>query len=101
MKLKNFIKHTLVDIVKGVKEANEETNRFLLTSQFHERTGESGQKVEFDLSVIVNEQSESDIKGAIQVALVNLGGGFKETESNQNIHKIKFEVFVSEKEQSN
>ena len=99
MELKNFIKHTLVDIVKGVEEANQETNRFLLTSQFHGGTGESGQKVEFDLSVIVEEQSASDLKGGIHVALVNLGTGVKETELNQNIHKIKFEVFISENEQ--
>jgi len=100
MNLKDFIKNTLLDIVTGVEEANTEKNRFLLASHIHGGTGESGQKVEFDLSVIVNEQSESDIKGGIQVALVNLGSGIKETESNQNIHKIKFEVFVSEKEQS-
>jgi hypothetical protein len=64
---------------------------------FTSATGGNGQKVEFDISVIVNESSENDVNGGIKVALVNLGGGKKESESNQNIHKINFEVFVTEK----
>lgn len=90
MELKDFIKRTLLDIVGGVEEANTEKNRFRLTSQVHHRTGESGQKVEFDVSVIVNESSDSTMNGGIKVALANLGGGIKESESNQNIQKIKF-----------
>jgi hypothetical protein len=97
MELKDFIKNTLLDIVNGVEEANKEMNRFHLSSHKHYETGESGQKVEFDVSVIITESSENDINGGIKVALVNLGGGFKESEKNQNTHKIKFEVFVSER----
>jgi hypothetical protein len=97
MELKDFIKHALLDVVNGVEEANQEKNRFRLTSQKHYGTGENGQKVEFDVSVMVNESSENDLKGGIKVALVNLGGGRKELESNQNVHKIKFEVFITEK----
>jgi hypothetical protein len=97
MELKDFIKRTLIDIVTGVEEANKEKNRFHLTSHRHHGTGESGQKVEFDVSVIVNESSDSDVKGGIKVAFVDLGGGVKESQSNQNIQKIKFEIFISEK----
>jgi hypothetical protein len=97
MELKDFIKHTLLDIVNGVEEANQEKNRFRLTSQKHAGTGENGQKVEFDVSVIVNESSESGLKGGIKVALANLGGNRKESESNQNVQKIKFEIFVTGK----
>jgi hypothetical protein len=94
MELKEFIKRTLIDIVTGVEEANQEKDRFRLTSQRHHGTGESGQKVEFDVSVIVNDSSDKDIRGGIKVALVNIGGGSKESESNSNIQKIKFEVFI-------
>ncbi len=100
MELKDFIKRALLDIVNGVDEANLEQNRFRLANHINNR-GTSGQKVEFDVSVIINETSESDTKGGIKVALVNLGAGIgagkKEIESNQNVHKIKFEVFVHEK----
>lgn len=97
MELKDFIKHALLDVVNGVEEANKEKDRFRLSSHKHAGTGGNGQKVEFDISVIVNESSESDVNGGIKVALVNLGGGKKESESNQNVHKINFEVFVTEK----
>ncbi|MGQ0828598.1 MAG: hypothetical protein ACT4ON_09405 [Bacteroidota bacterium] len=100
MELKDFIKHTLLDIVNGVEEANSAKKRFHLSSNFHSGTGENGQNVEFDVSLIINESSENNAKGGIKVALVNLAGEAKESESNQNIHKIKFQVFVSEKERS-
>lgn len=96
MELKDFIKQALLDIVHGVEDANKEKDRYRLTSHVH-ANGEQGQKVEFDISVMVNESSESDLKGGIKVALVNLGGGKKESESNQNIHRIRFDVFVKEK----
>jgi hypothetical protein len=57
---------------------------------------EKGQTIEFDISLIVNESSENNFDGGIKVALVNLRGGRKDSESNQNIHKIKFEVFITE-----
>ena len=95
MELKDFIKRALLDVVNGVEEANTEKDRFRLTSHVH-ANGENGQKVEFDISVMINESSESDLKGGIKVALVNLGGSKKESESNQNVHKIKFEVFIKE-----
>jgi len=95
MELKDFIKRTLLDIVNGVEEANKEKNRFQLVSQINHGSGESGQKVEFDLSVIVNESSENNLKGGIKIAFANLGADGKEISSNQNVNKIKFEVFIN------
>ncbi len=97
MELKDFIKHALLDVVSGVEEANKEIDRFRLTSQKHYGTDENGQKVEFDISVIVNESSENDLNGGLKIASFNFGGGKKQSESNQNLHKIKFEVFIKEK----
>lgn len=100
MQLKDFIKGTLLDVVNGVEEANKEKDRFRLTSHKNMGTGERGQKIEFDISVIVDKGSENDTKGGIKVAIANLGasfgGGQKDTESSQNVHKIKFEIFVKE-----
>lgn len=100
MELKDFIKHTLLDIVTGVEEANKEKSRFHLSSHIHDKQG-SGQKVEFDVSVMITASSENDTQGGIKVAFVNIGANIgkelKEAEINQNIHKIKFDVFVSEK----
>lgn len=96
MELKDFIKQSLLDVVNGVEEANQEKDRFRLTSHKNMGTGERGQKIEFDISVIVDKNSENDIKGGIKVAFANIGGGLKETENSQNVHKIKFEIFVTE-----
>lgn len=97
MELKEFIKQALLSVVDGVEEANQSKDRFRLTKHTHGKTGESGQIIEFDISVAVNEASENSAGGGIKVALLNLGGQLKASESNQNTHKIKFEVFVSEK----
>ena len=50
---------------------------------------------------MVNESDEKGAKSGIFVALASIGAGkandTKQTEMSQNIHKIKFKVFVSEK----
>ena len=97
MELKDFIKRALLDVVEGVDEANKQKDRFRLTSHKHAGTGENGQKIEFDISVVVNEATENNINGGIKIALVNLGGTQKASEQNQNNHRIKFEVFITEK----
>lgn len=96
MELKEFIKRSLLDVVNGVEEANAEKDRFRLTSHKNMGTGERGQKIEFDISVIVDKSSESDLKGGIKVAFASIGGGLSEAEKSQNVHKIKFEIFVTE-----
>ena len=98
MELKDFIKQTLLDVVNGVEEANKEKDRFRLTSHKHMGTGERGQKIEFDIAIVVDKSSETDAKGGIKVALVNLGGGIKDKETSQDTHKIKFEIFIKDSE---
>lgn len=98
MELKEFIKRSLLDVVNAVEEANQEKNRFGFTSHKDLETGERGQKVEFDISVIVDKSSGSDATGGIKVAFVNLGGGLKESETSQNVHKLKFEIFIARKD---
>lgn len=97
MELKTFITNTLLDITQGVEDANKLSNRFHLSGYKHSATEQSGQKIEFDLSIVVKESSENDINGGIKLAIFNLGAGTKTSESNQNIHKLKFDVFVAEK----
>ena len=101
MKLKDFIRQSLLDVVNGVEEANEEKDRFRLTSHKNIKTGERGQKIEFDISVIVDKSTENDLKGGIKVAFANIGGEQKEAENTQNVHKLKFEIFIAESNSSN
>lgn len=101
MELKQFIEETLISVVEGVEEANKKHNRFQLSELFHSGTGVSGQNVEFDVSVMVNESQEKGKKAGIFVALANLGAekssDSKTIEANQNTHRLKFKVFVTEK----
>jgi len=97
MELKDFISQTLINIVQGVEEANKKTNRFLLASNVHNRYG-SGQEVEFDVAVMVNQDSQANASGKIGVALASISGDIKTTELNQNIHKMKFKVFIGKNE---
>jgi len=61
-------------------------------------TGERGQKIEFDISIVVDKSYESGAKGGIKVAFVDLGGGVKDSHASQDTHKIKFEIFVKDTE---
>lgn len=101
MELKEFIKEALISIVEGVQEANKEHQRFQLSGGYHHLKNISGQEVEFDVSVVVDESSEKGKKSGIFVALANLGAGKsyenRHVESNQDTHRLKFKVFVTEK----
>lgn len=96
MELKDFIKRSLLDVVDAVEEANTKKNRFRLNSHVTTKTDEIGQKIEFDISVIVDKSSDSNANGAIKVAFASFGGGIKELEASQYTHKIKFDIFVTD-----
>ena len=113
MELKEFIKQTLIDVVEGVKSANEPYSKdrkeiyekFELTGEFpsqgmNERKW--GTFIDFDIAVIVNETQGSSAKAGIGVALANLVSGGVSAEkqvkqSDENTHRLKFKVFVSKK----
>lgn len=95
MELKNFISQALTNIVQGVEEANKTTKRFKLASATHSQYGQ-GQEVDFDVSVTASQDTEGDLNGKIGVAIVNISSDVKLTESNQNTHRIKFKVFITE-----
>jgi hypothetical protein len=52
------IKNALINIVEGVEEANKKYDRFRLNTDVHDKIG-SGQTVDFDVSVIVDERTKN------------------------------------------
>ena len=100
MELKDFIKNALINIVEGVEEANKKYDRFRLNTNVHNEIG-SGQTVDFDVSVIVDESSKEGQKTGIFVVLANLGGGKStnkdHSETSKDSHNLKFKVFIAEK----
>lgn len=106
MDLKDFVKETLVQIVKGIDEANEElksSTAFMASSNVS--SGGSPWKytkdkdgsyhyvtdVDFDVAVDVKETKTSEKGGGVEVlSIVSFGGkGEKEKESNST-HRVKF-----------
>jgi len=99
MELKTFISSALLSVVNGVKEANSEIDCFELTGSVHSRKDVDGAKVDFDLSVVVEQLNEKDAdKGAglkIQVLNANISKKEKETQKNQSTQKIQ-SVFIND-----
>ncbi len=103
MELQQFIKQTLQSIVSGVDEANENTQRFRLLGDKHVFLGE-GTYANFDIALTVEEikNIEGKIQGGmgdsiLKIASLDLKGGGSHENRSQNIHRLTFKVFISEK----
>ena len=99
MELKSFISSALLSVVNGVNEANLETDCFELSDILHTGRGVSGTKVDFDLSVVVEQSHEqgSNKGGGIKIQILAAGINLqdKANEKNQSVQNIKFSVFVN------
>lgn len=110
MELKEFIKTALTDIVSAVKEVQEDVKEYATIAPLM-GTGnkesailmEDGvahiSNIDFDVAVTTEakENAENGIKAGIKIAsILNIGVGSKgdETESNQNISRIRFSIPV-------
>jgi hypothetical protein len=100
MELREYIKQTLVSIVEGIDDANAVRDRFRLNHNKHEN-GESGQTVEFDVSIIVIESSKDEVGGGVGGSLLNVvsagvNSKIDHNNSQQDIQRLKFKVFITE-----
>ena len=101
MELKQFIKEALLNITDGIDEANKETGRFKILGIKHE-SGVDGNYAEFDVSVIVKEGSNSEIKNKIGTSLLNVvsakvGSRVDQSKEYNNSHRLTFKVYITEK----
>jgi len=95
MELKDFIKNTLVEIVNGVKEAQEATKALGATvspeidGQATTVSAENVRSVEFNVAVTATD--EANAGAGIKVASIfNVGGGVKEI--NTSVSTISFKI---------
>lgn len=106
MELKDFIKQTLIDITKGVSEAQEEIkdsgayiNPEGLHHQGNVRPGYNGEYrhvQQIKLSVGVNAVENSEMKGGIGVISVfSAGLSGKISDANTVTNRIEFEIPIS------
>lgn len=100
MELKDFIKQSLLNVVQAVKEANETENRFKLFSSVH-LNGTSGEFVEFDIGVVVQDSMDSKIGGKIGISVASIGSDLSSAEKTEKSQRLKFRIFVCEKIETN
>jgi len=101
MELKQFIKEALLGITNGVDDANKEANRFKILGVKHE-SGIDGNYADFDVSVVVNEESKIDVNSEVKaswlsVVSAKLGSKIAQSNLNKNSHRLTFKVYISEK----
>lgn len=100
MDLKEFTKQTLVQIVEGVKEANEEFQDGAYVPYLvpHNTKGryiyEDGANVvdiDFDVAITATETEGANGGGGLKVAsFLNIGGALESKTENQTISRIKY-----------
>ncbi|MBI3570633.1 MAG: hypothetical protein HY082_05965 [Gammaproteobacteria bacterium] len=100
IELSDFIRNALVQIAKGVREANKELqnpekNQFTVFN-LHHNVGDSSKKPGVKFDVAVTAASGQKDKAGFFVALVNIGGGANTEKSKEGevVHRIQFEVGI-------
>lgn len=95
MKLDEFIKNVLVDINKGLNEAEKMTGK-----KYHIEISSNGKRgVNFDIAITVidskTESAEGSAKaGFIQVLGAGVGGKVENKEESSKVSRIQFTVYV-------
>ena len=87
MKLDEFVKQTLIDITKGVANAQEETLLFIAPGVVNGVEQLQGQSVSFEVAVTVNTE------GAGGISVFSMGD-VKGAHSRETANRITFEVPV-------
>lgn len=106
MELKEFIKATLTEIIGGVKEAQDlvsEQKAYVAPhvngnqSVYDGKNGKhrSVTKVEFEVGLTNEEQSEKKAGIGVAFGAFNLGGGNKNQTGDKAITSVKFSVMVA------
>lgn len=114
MQLDEYIKETLIQITKGVKDASEvvselggEVNPAREVTEYqsgYEPTSfrelkskgkPSDQIVKFDIALQVRESHAADGSGKAKLAVISIGGGVKSVDETNSAHRVQFEVPLS------
>ena len=100
IELSEFIRNALVQIAKGVREANDELkdpgkHQYEVYNLRH-NIGDSAKIPGVKFDVAVTAASRQTDKAGFFVALVNIGGGAdtEKSKEGERVHRIQFEVGV-------
>jgi len=103
MELNQFVKEALLSITEGVEEANLKHNRFKIIGVKRNESGIDGNNVDFDVSIVVGQTSSGKVGGKVGASILNVvsanvDSDLDQIDSHQNVNRLKFKVWVSEKE---
>lgn len=104
MQLDEFVKASIVQIVKGVKEAQKEVKQLggvvnPLVGSLYGLAQRESEKIEFDVALVVQDAKGSEVGGGISVASVfgigaSVSGRQTGSDSYQQTSRVKFNVYV-------
>ncbi len=96
MELQEFIKNSLVNIRKGVSDANDDLMKDVNKHRVFELDSNSkeGGHVDFDIAVIATSEKGKTGGGGIKIAVVSVGGEVKNKKSEESVSRIKFSVKI-------
>jgi hypothetical protein len=102
MNLQEFIKTTLVSIKSGLRDANVELakqegkelgNDFTSVFVMRPTNNEKSQSdIVFDVAVTVSQKDDKTGGGGIKIAVASLGGEINQSNSQENVTRIKFHI---------
>jgi hypothetical protein len=100
MELNEFITKCLVEIVAGVKNANNELKHTFggaacFTIVAYERGREQGY-ISFDIAVTTNEKNDKQGEAGIKLWAANVGGRTGNTTSQENAHRLRFYIIPTQ-----
>lgn len=94
MELNEFITKVLVDIHKGVKNANDELENRPFEIEPFNRDKATG-FISFDIAVKTIEGGSKGVKGGIEVLNIGIGGKSESSSLQENANRIKFYILPS------
>lgn len=101
MELKEFIKEALLSISGGVNEANIKNNRYRIIGTKRNIGNVDGSFVYFDVLVAVQKKFIGKVGAKVDSSLLNvvsanINSKIDQSDSHQNVNRLKFKVWVSE-----
>ena len=98
MKLREFVRSTLIDILGGISDAQDEIASSgkaigTINPRFTTR-GELKRDIEFDVAITVEESTTDSARGGINVVALDLGGKIESLQTSSNVSRVRFAVPV-------
>ena len=100
MELRDFISSALIEISKGVNDANEDLGKTVSAYRsfiIRENCGDkkrSHDGIKFDIAVTVTEKDGKENSIGVSVLKIGAGSDYKKENIGEQTHRVQFEVNI-------